>query len=322
MKRFLTSISSIIIALIISTCLFAQETTDRLSGKNQKIHYLVKSDVPFEVTIKSETSSKGEINYIFENFDYSNYFQLGKGGTASYRINPIKKVKKIIIKLFEGAILIDHGGKLVKASEMSQTASQTNQPEPLPMGSFIADTIWNIDREIIKGKIYLKDHMYRYDMTVNGKRKIKIESVGAHGITQQIIELKNLTIIVNKKTGKEIAIDHEEKNYYESEGLLFSSLYNPPESFYIMKSMFSEHYKVLDRGSENIGQITCDKKDLMYGEILIQTIWISKKYNFPVKTINYIQGKEHMVFELKNIKETSVDSKIFEIPKGYKKKEL
>lgn len=315
-------ISSIMIALIISNCLFAQETIDRLSGKNQKIHYLVKSDLPFEVTIKSETSSKGEINYIFENFDYSNYFQLEKGGTASYRINPTEKVKKIIIKLFEGAILIDHGGKLVKASEMPQTASQTNQPEPLPRGSFIADTIWNIDGEIIKGKIYLKDYMYRYDMTDERKRKIKIKSVGAHGITQQIIELKNLTIIVNKKTGKEIAIDHEEKNYYESEGLLFSPLYNPSESFYIMKSTFSEHYKVVDRGSENIGQITCDKKDLRYGEILVQTIWISKKYNFPIKTINYIEGKEHMVFELKNIKETSVDLKIFEIPKVYKKKEL
>jgi len=124
------------------------------------------------------------------------------------------------------------------------------------------------------------------------------------------------------KKRKEIAIDHEEKTYYESEGLMFSSLYNPLESFYIMKSMFSEHYKVVDRGSENIGQIPCDKKSLMYGTILIQTIWISKKYRFPVKTINYIEGKEYMVFELKNIKEIAIDAKIFEIPEGYKKKEL
>jgi len=196
MKRFLMCISDIMVALIISTSLFAQGT-DRLSGKNQKIHYSVKTNVPFDVVIKSETSSKGEINYIFKNLDYSNYFQLEKGGTANYRINPTENVREMIIKLFEGAILIDHGGKLVKATEMPQTASQTNQPEPLPTGSFIADTIWNIDGEIIKGKIYLKDYMYRYDMTDDGKRKIKIESVGAHGITQQIIELKNLTIIVN-----------------------------------------------------------------------------------------------------------------------------
>ncbi|MDI1472041.1 hypothetical protein QI155_05770 [Thermodesulfovibrio sp. 1176] len=321
MKR-ICKISTFVIILFIINVSFASETYTPLSGKNEKLHFSVKSDAPFDVVIKSETSSKGEINYIFENFDYSNYFQLEKGGTASYRINPTENVKEIIIKLSEGAILIDHGGKLVKATEKPQSSPSKPQPEPLPTGSFTADTVWDIKGDIVRGKLYLKDHIYRYDMIVNGKRDIKIESVGTHVTTQQTIEVKNLTIIVNKKTGKEIAIDHEEKAYYETEGLMFSPLYNPFEAFYIMSRMFSEHYKVEDRGSENIGQMPCDKKDLMFGKILIQTIWISKKYRFPVKTTNYIEGKEHMVFELKNIKETSVHPKIFDIPKGYKKMKL
>jgi len=208
----------------------------------------------------------------------------------------------------------------VTATKMPKASLKEAQPAPSSLASFTADTVMNIQGQMVKGKVYLKNHIYRYDLVVEPKQMVKtkdeIKTSVSDLTVQTTIEMKNISAIVDKKTGREILIDHDEKCYYEQPGI--SALYNPIEAHYIMSNL----YQVIDQGTEDMGKIPCERKDLRDGEILVQTVWISKKYHFPVKIINYIQGKEQMIFELKNIKETAVDPKIFEIPEGYKKKEL
>lgn len=320
MRKELTSINSFLVILIMAASLLSQETTDRLSGKNQKIHYSVKAEAPFEIVIEAEMFSKGQITFIYEKFSFSQPFELEKGGTARYGVNPSDKIKNIIIDLYEGSILINHGANLATSTKMPKSSLKETQPAPALAASFTADTVMNIQGQIVRGKVHLKNHMYRYDLIVEPKKMVKTKDELKTSITdltvQTTVEMKNISAIVDKKTGKEILIDHDEKCYYEEPGV--SALYNPIEGHYMMSTL----YQVIDKGTEDIGQISCERKDLMDGETLVQTAWISKKYHFPVKIINYIQGKEQMIFELKNIKETTVDPKIFEIPEGYKKKEL
>jgi|GEM_PF-7023503 len=100
MKKELTSISLFLIILIMASFLLSQEATDRLSGKNLKIRYSVKAEAPFEVVIEAEMFSKGQITFIYEKFSFSQPFELEKGGTARYGVNPSDEVKNIIIDLY------------------------------------------------------------------------------------------------------------------------------------------------------------------------------------------------------------------------------
>jgi len=317
MKSFSLSIPYILLPLIISTAAVAQDTTGRLSGKNQDTCSSLISAVSLNANVTSVSSSIHQNTYIYDDFDFSQPFQHNKGGTATHAVNPSDKANTVIIDPYEGSIPIDRRGKFVKNPEMPQAPSPHPQAATLPKGSFTAEAVWNIQGDIVKGHVYLKDHMYRYDMLVNGKRSVQIESVGENVTSRQTLEIQDLAIIVDRKTQKEIAINRVEKTYYESDGLMFSMLYNPIETYYTMSTM----YNAVDQGSETIAQIACDKKNLMHGDILVQTAWISKKYDFPVKIITYVHGKENMIFELKNVTETPVDAKVFEIPEGYNKKQ-
>ncbi len=164
------------------------------------------------------------------------------------------------------------------------------------------------------------DHIYRYDVFVDQKKKSTIEDKIKTPIgdltTQLTFEERNLTIIVNRETGKAIIINHDEKTY--SEGNISDTiLYNPVEAFNIM-SEFNE-YKVIEKGEEPIERLICEKKEIRMGNLLIQTAWISKKFGIPIKFINYFQDQPHTIFEVKNIKEMVIEPKIFQVPKEYKK---
>lgn len=295
------------------------QTMDKLSGKHAKIKYFVEPGTPFKVIITDdpadEVNSKGSILFYIGNQIKMNPFHLEKGNTIELEIGPTDKVEKLEIQLIEGAILVDHGNRLKKETE------QVKRKIPLPTGSFIADTVMDFKGQIskiTKGKVYLKDHIYRYDIIVD-KKDARTEE-------------ENLTIIVNKKTGKIIFIYPDDKNYFDYEDShvqvdspktfelsdLMNPLYyfNPFEAHYAM----SKVYKVIEKGEEKLGKNLCQKLELREEGVLVQTAWISKKHNFPIKLINYQAGKQYMLFEIRNMKETNIAEKTFEIPKGYKLK--
>ena len=67
-------------------------------------------------------------------------------------------------------------------------------------------------------------------------------------------------------------------------------------------------------GTETVNGIECDKSTLLWGGTEFYTYCMSHKYNFPIKII---RGQSEMVAELKNIKESAIDDRLFELPEGF-----
>ncbi len=201
-------------------------------------------------------------------------------------------VEKVIIELKEGSIFINSGGKLKK--ESSSVKPQTRPKTPLlPQGSFSAEMVMDVKGKITRSKIYLFDHLYRLDKTEDGKRE---------------------SMIVDRKTGKVWLLDMTDKVYAMTSIQDFGvHLMNPFDAHYWMTTK----YEIADKGEEKVGELLCQKKELRMGNIVVQTAWISKKYRFPAKLINYDHGKQHMLLELRNIKEEKINPKIFEVPKDF-----
>lgn len=321
--KILSQILILIFLVMLSSLTIYADEMDKLSGKNVKVSYVVESKTPFKIIITDDptdrVTSKGMIRifYYSKGFDFELPFHLENGKSGTWEIGKDEGIpEEIIIELQEGSILINHGKKLKKEVVTAKPPQKVIHPK----GSFSADTVMNIKGNLIKGKIYLKDHLYRYDVFVDQKKKStvedKIKTPLGNLTTQLTFEERNLTIIVNKETGKAIIINHDEKTY--SEGNISDTiLYNPVEAFNIM-SEFNE-YKVIEKGEEPIERLICEKKEIRMGNLLIQTAWISKKYGIPIKFINYFQDQPHTIFEVKNIKEIDIEPKIFQVPKGYKK---
>ncbi|MEM3112582.1 MAG: hypothetical protein QXY90_06040 [Candidatus Anstonellales archaeon] len=314
----------ILLVVLPSLTTYADDV-DKLSGKNVKASYDVESKTPFKIIITDDPAdridSKGMIRifYYSKGYDFELPFHLEKGKSGTWEIGKDEGIpEKIIIELQEGSILINHGNELKK----EMVTAKPPQKVTLPKGSFSADTIMNIKGNLTKGKIYLKDHLYRYDAFVDKKKKSTIEDkiktpLGSL-ITQITVEERNSTIIVNRETGKSLILDHDEKAYLEGD-ISDTILYNNPVEAFNLMSEFKE-YKVIEKGEESIEGLVCEKKEIRLGNLLVQTAWISKKYGIPIKFINYSQDQPHTIFEVKNIKEMVIEPKIFQAPKGYKQK--
>lgn len=294
---------------------------ERLSGKNVKAIYLADPNVPFKLIITDDPSdeieAKGMVSVDMSGgFQFEQPFHLGKGKSAKYGFGLEDKVEKVTIILQEGSIFIDHEGKLRK-EEKKETPLPKPAEIPISKGTFSADYLMDVQGQVVKGKIYLKDHLYRFDVLADETRekKIKYKAHSQSGTSVEVsVEIANLSFIIDQKTGQTLIINHDEKEYFEGTRD-DSSLYNPVEAHYGMCQLYS----LSDKGEEKVGDIICNRKELMWDQTLIQVAWISKKYLFPIKIINYIEGEEHMVFEVKNIKEERLDHKLFEVPPDYKK---
>jgi len=132
MKSFSLSIPYILLPLIISTAAVAQDTTGRLSGKNQDTCSSLISAVSLSATVTSVSSSIHQNTYIYDDFDFSQPFQHNKGGTATHAVNPSDKANTVIIDPYQGSIPIDRRGKFVKNPEMPQASSPHPQAATLP----------------------------------------------------------------------------------------------------------------------------------------------------------------------------------------------
>lgn len=159
--------------------------------------------------------------------------------------------------------------------------------------SFSANVLWKMEGKPDRvSKLYVSDNLYRFD-TVEDEQ--------------------SLGFIVDQKKDKAVVLNLTERVYSEVSraDLMFS---NPFEAHFAMKSM----YKIVDEGEEMVNGIECYKRTLKTDDIIVQRIWIAKKYNFPVKIINYSGDKEYMLVELSNIKEEEVDKNIFTVPEDFK----
>ena len=78
-------------------------------------------------------------------------------------------------------------------------------------------------------------------------------------------------------------------------------------------------------GKETVNGIECTKFELWNKENSSQkmyTVWLSEKYEFPIKMINHIDGSEGSGMELKDIEPWTPDANSFSIPEGYQIMEM
>ncbi len=169
--------------------------------------------------------------------------------------------------------------------------------------SFEADMLYEMQGQPAQhSKFYMKDNVYLYDLEMYGK---------------------HLRLVVDRNQNSMVMMDFTEKSYTRMSAM-DGAFFDPFMAHYYML----KQYKVRTAGKETVNGLRCQKRELIMGEedtVVVQRAWISDKYDFPVKLINYSGsgGKNvHMKVELKNIKEVPVDSAIFKIPEGLKYMEM
>ncbi len=159
--------------------------------------------------------------------------------------------------------------------------------------SFSADVLWKMKGMPERySRLYMSDNLYRFD-TVQDEQ--------------------SLGFIIDQKTDKAIILNLTKRVY--SEGSRADTMMgNPFEAHFAMRSM----YKVVDEGEEILNDVKCYKQALKMNKIVVQRVWISKKYNFPVKIVTYNRDKVYMLVELSNIKEEAVSKDVFLPPGDFK----
>ena len=164
---------------------------------------------------------------------------------------------------------------------------------PALSASFSADVLWKMEGMPDRySKLYLSDNLYRFD-TVQDEQ--------------------SLAFIIDQKTDKAMILNLTKRVYSEG-SRTDTAMGNPFEAHFAMRSM----YKVVDEGEEIINDVECYKQVLKMNNIVIQRVWMSKKYNFPVKIVSYNRDKVYMLVELSNIKEEKVSKGVFMPPADFK----
>ena len=166
--------------------------------------------------------------------------------------------------------------------------------------SFVAEMVVEMKGKKTISPFFFKDSAYRFDTTQDG-------------VPCYFIVLKEdplMSIVVPKKKGytrlpKEASI------------FMKNNLFETPS--FVMKK---KYYKLGSKSDEKVGGLKCIKEVYTIegpsGPEKAVTLWIAKKYEFPVKIVTYYKGKELCRVELKNLKEKDLDSSLFEIPEGYR----
>lgn len=160
--------------------------------------------------------------------------------------------------------------------------------------SFWADLVITGNDKTQTSRFFLLDHHYRLDIVDDGQE---------------------LTILVNRTSGKTRIVIPNDKQYQEIENDSFqSAMNNPFEGYYMMRQKFEARTS----GSETIDGVACDKVIISSDGQDLVTAWVAKLYGFPIRIVNPATGDRA---ELKNIKEGQLDKAKFQVPAGYTEKE-
>jgi len=135
-----------------------------------------------------------------------------------------------------------------------------------------------------------------------------------------------MRFIVDRKTGITKVLNLDEKVFTEMTGgdFVFGAQDTMLKSF--------KEYKLFNEGEEKLNGLICEKRAIKWNaettvgdkvveerEITISGAWISKKYNIPIKLINYKGDKEYLIVELTNIKEGEISKDVFQVPGDFKR---
>lgn len=160
--------------------------------------------------------------------------------------------------------------------------------------SFTGDMVMKIKDKVTHAKIYFAGSVYRIDFKEDGQK---------------------ISFIVDRKAKKTKILNMVQKVYAEiPNDAPMSLIRNPFEAHYKMLTW----YKVSLKGEEKVGAFICEKKLLTMDGKKVQTAWIAKNFDFPIKLINYKRDEIHMTMEIKNIKEEVISPETFSVPNDFK----
>lgn len=168
----------------------------------------------------------------------------------------------------------------------------------LPLSAqFKANMVFNSMGQQRAFKVFSAEAGYRYEFNEGGQE-------GA--------------IIVKKGSSEIIILMPQQKMAMKSSASDPMSMGNDPLAAF-------DHYRkdgnlMKDEGEEMVNGVKCRKSSLWNKDNPTQkmfTLWLSAKYNFPMKLVNHIDGSGDSTMELKDIEPWTPNTKSFEIPEGY-----
>lgn len=157
--------------------------------------------------------------------------------------------------------------------------------------NFSADLIIREENRQIEGKIFVKGNRYRMNLSGEGEE---------------------ISLIVDRETGKTNILVHAEKGYQKIQNTSLKSLSGNP--FELLKDLVDE-YESREVGSQPVNDYECSEIEIYAGKKKLMTFWESDKLGWPIKIIPEM-GKFEKA-ELKNIKEEDVDEAMLEVPEDY-----
>jgi len=158
--------------------------------------------------------------------------------------------------------------------------------------------------------------------TMGKERIFTVYSSGA-GYRYEFIEDGQEGIIIVKKGSPEVIIlMPQQKIAMKSPAESPMSMGNDPLKSY-------EYHKTMgllkEVGKETVNGIECTKFELWNKENSSQkmyTVWLSDKYEFPIKMVNHIDGEEESGMEIRDIEPWTPDANSYSIPEGYQVMEM
>jgi hypothetical protein len=144
--------------------------------------------------------------------------------------------------------------------------------------------------------VFSSDAGYRYEFNEDGQEGVIIVT---KGLPQVIILMPQQKMAMKSAAGSPMSMGSD-----------------PLQSY--------EHHKAMgllkEVGKETVNGIECTKFVLWNKENSSQkmyTVWLSDKYQFPIKMVNHIDGSAESGMEIKDIEAWTPNSNSFSIPEGY-----
>ena len=145
-------------------------------------------------------------------------------------------------------------------------------------------------------KVFYSKLGYRYEFNENGQEGIILVK---NGVPEIVILMPQQRIAMKGLADNPMSIGNDplaSYRHYCGEGIL------------------------KEEAKETVNEIPCTRSTLWNKDNPGQkmyTIWLSDKYNFPIKLVNHIDGTKDSYMELKDIEPWTPEAKSFEIPPGY-----
>jgi hypothetical protein len=189
------------------------------------------------------------------------------------------KRKRCLFMFLVGSILMSMFGGTVEASE------------------FLADVVMKGGMMSGSGKVWVKGHKSRQEMGSQAEKMILIMDMdrGYHW-----------TLVPDMKVYQKTKIPAKGKGFH-------------PESFVGMApGQLDAQVKRL--GTETVKGYKCDKYLFTFSDKKMGTMtqWFSIKLGYPIKTVNQSDMMGEVITELQNIKKTSIQDRLFNVPSDYR----